>query len=72
VYIIYIFTMSSSLSEEIGVQGTTDNTLKHNEKGDVISVHEASHGSVNPPNGGLVAWIQVAAAFCLFFNTWYA
>ncbi len=24
-----------------------------------------------PPNGGLMAWLQVAGAFCIFFNTWY-
>src|SRR6478735_60510 len=23
-----------------------------------------------PPNGGLMAWLQVAAGFVLFFNTW--
>ncbi|KAJ2981913.1 hypothetical protein NQ176_g1732 [Zarea fungicola] len=23
-----------------------------------------------PPNGGLIAWLQVAAGFMLFFNTW--
>jgi hypothetical protein len=23
-----------------------------------------------PPNGGLVAWLQVAGAFILFFNCW--
>lgn len=23
-----------------------------------------------PPNGGLVAWLQVAGAFFLFFNSW--
>ena len=22
------------------------------------------------PNGGLWAWLQVAAGFCIFFNTW--
>lgn len=27
-------------------------------------------GSLPPPNGGLVAWLQVAAGFVLFFNTW--
>lgn len=27
-------------------------------------------GPSPPPNGGLVAWLQVAAAFALFFNTW--
>jgi MFS family permease len=24
-----------------------------------------------PPNGGLVAWLQVAGSFFLFFNSWY-
>lgn len=23
-----------------------------------------------PPNGGLVAWLQVVGSWCLFFNTW--
>lgn len=23
-----------------------------------------------PPNGGLTAWLQVAGAFFLFFNSW--
>ena len=23
-----------------------------------------------PPNGGLTAWLQVAGAFFIFFNTW--
>ena len=23
-----------------------------------------------PPNGGLTAWLQVVAAFFIFFNTW--
>ena len=23
------------------------------------------------PNGGFMAWLQVAAAFCIFFNTWF-
>ena len=27
-------------------------------------------GPLAPPNGGLVAWLQVAAGFILFFNTW--
>lgn len=25
----------------------------------------------SPPNGGLVAWLQVAGSFFLFFNSWY-
>ena len=24
-----------------------------------------------PPDGGLVAWLQVAGSFFLFFNSWY-
>lgn len=27
-------------------------------------------GPSAPPNGGLVAWLQVAAGFMIFFNTW--
>lgn len=23
------------------------------------------------PNGGTVAWLQVLAGFCMFFNSWY-
>ncbi|KAI0193461.1 monocarboxylate permease-like protein, mch4 [Astrocystis sublimbata] len=30
----------------------------------------APAGASSPPNGGLVAWLQVAAGFVLFFNTW--
>lgn len=29
-----------------------------------------SGGPSPPPNGGLTAWLQVAAGFMLFFNTW--
>ncbi len=28
-------------------------------------------GYDDPPNGGLVAWLQVAGSFFLFFNSWY-
>lgn len=31
--------------------------------------HLAPVGS-EVPNGGFKAWLQVAGAFCLFFNTW--
>ncbi len=27
--------------------------------------------STNIPDGGFFAWLQVAGAFCIFFNTWY-
>ncbi|KAH6887048.1 monocarboxylate permease [Thelonectria olida] len=29
-----------------------------------------TNGPPAPPNGGLVAWLQVAGGFILFFNTW--
>ena len=25
---------------------------------------------LDPPNGGLTAWLQVLGSFCLYFNTW--
>lgn len=28
-------------------------------------------GYEDPPNGGLMAWLQVAGSFFLFFNSWY-
>jgi hypothetical protein len=38
-------------------------------------IAKPAHGHVNDlssvPNGGLRAWLQVAGAFMLFFNTWY-
>ena len=37
-----------------------------NEKEDNQLVEEAN----KPPNGGLTAWMQVVAAFFIFFNTW--
>lgn len=35
-----------------------------------ITVSAAHSGPPGPPNGGLVAWLQVAAGFMVFFNTW--
>ena len=31
-----------------------------------------AHSTTVVPNGGLIAYLQVAGAFCLFFNSWYA
>jgi hypothetical protein len=37
----------------------------------VVPVQEAASQTPSPPpNGGLVAWLQVAGAFFLFFNSW--
>ena len=30
---------------------------------------EASSNKI--PDGGFFAWLQVAGAFCIFFNTWF-
>jgi len=30
----------------------------------------ASEKPTSPPNGGLQAWLQVLASFCIYFNTW--
>lgn len=32
------------------------------------SVEDASPSAI--PNGGLIAWLQVAGSFCLYFCTW--
>ena len=33
---------------------------------------QAPIGYDSPPNGGLLAWLQLAGSFFLFFNSWYA
>lgn len=38
----------------------------------IESLSEDAKFDTGPPNGGLKAWLQVAASFFLFFNTWYA
>ena len=35
------------------------------------TVPTTATGYDDPPNGGLVAWLQVAGSFLLFFNSWY-
>ena len=30
-----------------------------------------THASTDPPDGGAVAWLQVAASFFVFMDTWY-
>ncbi len=31
---------------------------------------ERKSTSSGPPDGGFQAWLQVAGAFCLYFNSW--
>ncbi|KAJ5587825.1 uncharacterized protein N7459_003590 [Penicillium hispanicum] len=45
-----------------------DNTFATDEKPPIPPEAPSIPGP--PPNGGLVAWLQVAAGFMLFFNTW--
>lgn len=52
--------------------GTAAEKKQHDQDGGPVE-KKASKASVNNyasiPNGGLVAWLQVAGAFALFFNT---
>ena len=59
------------------------NFVDDTEKTDIdASQTEKSQGKEEPaetlqdystkiPDGGFFAWLQVAGAFCIFFNTWY-
>jgi MFS family permease len=49
-----------------------DNSLGTDEKTDlaVASPPIAPQSHQNQPNGGLTAWLQVAAGWSIFFNTW--
>lgn len=31
---------------------------------------KTAHGR-GPPNGGIVAWLQILWGFCIFLTTWY-
>jgi MFS family permease len=50
-----------------------DNDTDSKKQSDIEKPAEPSvptGGPPAPPNGGLIAWLQVAAGFVLFFNTW--
>lgn len=38
-------------------------------KEEPVETLEASSNKI--PDGGFFAWLQVAGAFCIFFNTWF-
>ena len=64
-------------SEENGLHGNGSDSpsLEEKKEPSVVNAEEGhdshdGHGGGNPPNGGFLAWLQVAGAFCLFFNTW--
>lgn len=50
-------------TQESKKYNSTPTEKQHNEPHSENSTSDA-------PDGGLVAWIQVAGAFFLFFNTW--
>jgi hypothetical protein len=53
------------------VQDTgSSNPVSEEKPEELLPAAHSDHGASDTPNGGLVAWIQVASAFCLFFNTW--
>ncbi|GAB1210343.1 hypothetical protein APSETT445_009134 [Aspergillus pseudonomiae] len=37
-----------------------------------VSARDSAEQEKSPPNGGVNSWLNVAAAFCVFVNTWYA
>ncbi|KAI3325975.1 monocarboxylate permease-like protein, mch4 [Xylariaceae sp. AK1471] len=49
---------------------TSDHTHTHSNPDPEKSAPPPPGPPSPPPNGGLVAWLQVAAGFVLFFNTW--
>jgi hypothetical protein len=45
--------------------------LVNTDDGLPLQEKENPAGYDSPPNGGLIAWLQVAGSFFLFFNSWY-
>jgi MFS family permease len=45
-------------------------TKKQTDLGKKNEPSPSTNGAPPPPNGGTLAWLQVAAGFVLFFNTW--
>ena len=35
-----------------------------------LTREKSTPATIEIPNGGFIAWLHVAAAFCIFFNTW--
>ncbi|KAK3372745.1 major facilitator superfamily transporter monocarboxylate [Podospora didyma] len=51
-------------TDHTGIKTTDDADVPTSEK------PAAPPQKLPAPNGGVLAWIQVAASFCIFFNTW--
>jgi hypothetical protein len=52
----------------VDLPAESDNTIT--EKDETTPVPPQNAGPSPPPDGGLVAWMQVLGSFMLFFNTW--
>lgn len=51
------------------VLGNVEQDNQH--RSTLIEKSAPSDQGIVAPNGGLLAWLQVAASFCIFFSTWY-
>jgi hypothetical protein len=60
--------MSSEQETRPDGQETRNSLTVSKKQAEPISYRAAAGCEV--PNGGYKAWLQVAGAFCLFFNTW--
>lgn len=54
----------------LGSSSDPESGIQAQEKPSPQSPAGPNHGQHQPPNGGLTAWVQVAAGFAIFFNTW--
>ena len=61
----------NSLHEKVSDSPSSGEKQKSSAK-DAENAHDShdGHGGGDAPDGGFLAWLQVAGAFCLFFNTW--
>lgn len=54
-------------TEETNINATK--VEKGHAREEAAATLEASSNKI--PDGGFFAWLQVAGAFCIFFNTWF-
>ena len=69
------FSASSDTSAHATIQQNEELEAQHpstlTEKATSLEALPPLSVELSPPNGGLIAWMQVAASFCIFFSTWY-
>ena len=57
-------------SEKLGAEEKENDSLAPTKQRGEQSRDEQSLTSEAPPNGGHRAWLQIAGAFFLYFNSW--